>query len=101
MRTCVEEIIAIRYMLRCLGVRVSCASHMYGDNLGVIQNVSIKDSLLKKKHVAISHHHVREAVAARIVLPLKIASKDNFADTLTKSLVRADFDRLINGLFRG
>ena len=87
MRTAVEELIAIRYMLRCLGVKVSNASYLFGDNLGVIQNATIKDSLLKKKHVAISYHRVREAVAARIALPLKIHTKDNYSDHLTKSLV--------------
>ena len=52
MRIAVEETIAIRYMLRSMGVRVAHASYLFGDNLGVVQNVTIKDSLLKKKHVA-------------------------------------------------
>ena len=43
-------------MLRCMGVKAEDASYVFGDNLGVIQNVTIKDSLLKKKHVAISYH---------------------------------------------
>ena len=70
-RHAVEEVASLRYMLRCLGVRVDSASHVYGDNLGVIQNATIKDSLLKKKHVAISYHKVREAVAAAIIIPIK------------------------------
>jgi Reverse transcriptase (RNA-dependent DNA polymerase) len=86
MRTGTEETISVRYMLRCLGVRVEHASYMFGDNLGVVQNATIKDSLLKKKHVAISYHQVREAAAAGIVHPIKIDSKDNYADLLTKSL---------------
>ena len=52
----VEEVIALRYMLRCLGINVDTASAVYGDNLGVIQNASIKDSLLKNKHVANIYH---------------------------------------------
>ena len=101
MRTAVEEIISIRYMLRCLGVNVDTATSVYGDNLGVIQNATIKDSLLKKKHVAISYHRVREAVAASVIIPIKIRSQDNFADCLTKSLPIADHSRLVNGLFYG
>ena len=101
MRTAVEELISLRYMLRCLGVRVETAVYLFGDNLGVIQNATIKDSLLKKKCVAISYHRVREAAAASIVLPLKIGSKDNFADHLMKSLVLADFERLVSALFHG
>ena len=66
MRHAVEKVVVLRYMLRCLGVNVDTASAVYGDNLGVIQNANINDSLLKKKHVAISYHKVREAVAAGI-----------------------------------
>ena len=77
------------------------ASHVYGDNLGVIQNATIKDSLLKKKHVAISYHKVREAVAAGIIVPIKIHSSDNFSDCLTKPLPIKDHARLVNGLFYG
>ena len=101
MRTAVEEIIALRYMLRCLGVRVKHSTYLYGDNMGVIQNATIKDSLLKKKHVALSYHRVREAVASSIIYPIKIKSRDNYADMLTKSLVQTDFDRHVGQLFYG
>jgi hypothetical protein len=101
MKTAVEEIMALRYMLRGLGVRVETATHLYGDNLGVIQNCTMKESQLKKKHVALSYHRVREAAAASIILPIKIHTKDNFADALTKSLASADFNRLIGALFYG
>ena len=97
----VEEVVALRYMLRCLGVNFDTASAVYGDNLGVIHDATIKDSLLKKKHVAISYHKVCEAVAAVIIVPIKIASADNFAECLTKSLPIADHNRSINGLFYG
>ena len=97
----VEELAVLQYMLRCLGVNVDTASAVYGDNLGVIQNATINDSLLKKKHVAISYHKVRESVAAGIIFPIKISSADNFADCLTKSLPIANHNRLINGIFYG
>ena len=100
-RHAVEEVVALWYMLRCLGVNVDTASAVYGDNLGVIQNATIKDSLLKKKQVAIIYHKVREAVAAGIIVSIKIAPADNFADCLMKSLPIAYHNRLINGLFYG
>ena len=62
-----EEIIHLRYMLQCLGVPVTQPSNLFGDNLGVIQNASNVDAELKKKHVSISFHVVREAIAARIM----------------------------------
>ena len=98
-RIAVEEVVALRYMLRCLCVNDDTASEVYGDNLGVIQNANIKDGLLNKKHVVISYHKVREAVAAGIIFLIKIASADNFADCLTKSLPITDHNRLINGIF--
>ena len=48
----VEKVVALRYMLRCLGVNVDTASEVYGDNMGVIQNATIKDIFLKKKPAA-------------------------------------------------
>jgi hypothetical protein len=48
MKTAVEELIAVCYMLQYLGVKVLHASLICGDNLGVIQNCMIKDSLLKR-----------------------------------------------------
>ncbi len=66
MQIAVEEIIAIWYMLRSMGIHVEhTSSHLFGENLGVIQNTTIRDSLLlKKNHVAISYHKVREAAAS-------------------------------------
>ena len=96
-----EEVVDLRYIMICFGVNVDTASAVYGDNLGFIQNDTIKDILLKKKHVAVSYHKVREAVASGIIVPIKIASADNFVDCLTKSLLIANHNRLINGLFYG
>ena len=49
----VEEVVALRYMLGCLGVNVDTASAVYGDSLSVIQKATIKDSLFKEMHIAI------------------------------------------------
>jgi Reverse transcriptase (RNA-dependent DNA polymerase) len=101
MRTAVEELMSVRYMLRCLGVKVEHASYLFGDNLGVVQNATIKESLLKKKHVAISYHKVREAAASGIVHPTKIDGKFNFADVCTKAQTNAIFHTLCGGLMYG
>ena len=97
----VEDFGSLRYMFRCLGVKVDNTSHVYGDNLGVIQKATIKDSLLKKKHVANSYHKVREAVASGIIVLINIASKYNFSDCLTKALPIGDHNRLVDGIFYG
>jgi hypothetical protein len=101
MRSATEETIAVRYMLRCLGVKVTRPSYMFGDNLGVVQNATMKDSLLKKKHVAISYHKVRECTAAGIVHPMKIDTTDNYADLLNKSLTQKVFSNLVRQISYG
>ena len=98
MKTAVEEAMAIRYMLRCLGVKVESPTHIYGDNQGVIQNSTIPDSLLKKKNIALAFHKTREATAAGIVHPIKIKGDYNYADFLTKTLPQKRFNTLIGGV---
>ena len=61
-RVACEEAIAIRYMLRSLGVPVPGPTRLCGDNLGMIMSSTNPDSELKKKHVAISFHKLRELI---------------------------------------
>ena len=91
----------LQYSLRAMGVHVSAPTLLFGDNNGVIQNTTIHDSLLSKKHVAISYHMVRESVAAGITIPMKISSQENYADMLTKALVAPVFNYLVTGIFYG
>lgn len=100
MKTAVEEVISVPYMLRCLGVKVSKPTNILGDNRSVIINSTERDSLLKKKHTAIgAYHKTRETAAAGIIRPLKVDGKDNFADImLTKSLPQKTCLSLRNGM---
>jgi len=91
MRLATEEAHTMRYMLRSLGIRVEKPTRLYGDNLGVIQNATMPEGTLKKKHVALSYHFVREAVAVNVVSAFKVPGKDNFADVMTKPLERDGF----------
>jgi hypothetical protein len=85
-------------MLRSLGVPVNTPCQMYGDSFSVIQKVSRPESSLKKKNIALCFHFVRENVAIKIIAPVKLGSKDNFADLLTRPLARGDFVSHVNGL---
>lgn len=98
MRSAVEEAISIRYMLRCLGVPVTRPTDLYGDNFGVIQSAEVPDGELKKKHIAISYHYVREAIAAKIVDAHWCKSAENFADICTKALGSNIFNDLVSDL---
>ena len=96
MRSAIEEAISIRYMLRCLGVPVTKPTNLYGDNFGVIQSATIPDGKLKKKHVAISYHYVREAIAAGYINAIWVKSHENFADVCTKALGTIAFCNIIH-----
>lgn len=98
MKTAVEEVISMQYMLRCLGVNVIKLLHIMGDNRSVILNSTVPSSLLKKKHIAIAYHKTREAAAAGIVHPLKTKGDWNFADICTKSQTRKIHATLVNGM---
>ncbi|MGH7955112.1 MAG: Ty1/Copia family ribonuclease HI, partial [Gloeomargaritales cyanobacterium] len=84
-RTAVEQIKGVRYSLRMLGVTLNEPCMVFGDNLAVVTNASFASSMLKKKHLGISYHLVREAVAAVIISVYHISSEDNPANPLTKS----------------
>ena len=85
-------------MLRCLGIPVSKSTTLYGDNWGAIQSANIPDSELKKKHIAISYHFVREAIAARIINPIWLCSHENYSDICTKTLAGPTFNGHIHEL---
>ncbi|MGH7955207.1 MAG: Ty1/Copia family ribonuclease HI, partial [Gloeomargaritales cyanobacterium] len=101
MRTAAEETIALRYMLRSLGVPVSKPTDMMGNNIGVIQNASNPEGLLKKKHTALSFHRVRECNAAGILSPYHIPGVDNHADILTKVIPESPFNGHVSDLMCG
>jgi hypothetical protein len=91
MRLATEEIITMRYMLRSLGIKVTSPSSLSGDNAGVISNTTNPDATLKKKHIALSFHSVRENVSAGVICPRQVSSENNIADLLTKPLDRNTF----------
>ena len=54
---------------------------------------------LSQKHVAISFHVVREAIAAGIIEPYWIKSKNNMSDIMTKQLPSGPFLRHTNYIY--
>ena len=71
-------------MLRSLGVPVLGATALCGDNLGMIMSLTNPDFELKKNHVAISLHKLRECAAAVIVNLIKVCTTVNRSDILTE-----------------
>ena len=85
-RIAVEEVIALRYKLRMLGVPIDGPCLLFGDNQSMITSVTIPKSVLKKRHNANAYNRVREAVAARIVDLVHCETQYNISDLGTKPL---------------
>ena len=83
-RTCTEQIIELRLVLRCLGVPIRDSSIVFGDNEAVVNAATNPDGKLSKRHVILSYHRTREAIAAGITKCFHIPSEQNPADMLSK-----------------
>ena len=83
-RTCTEQIIELRTLLRYLGVPIREQSYMFGDNQAVVKSSTLPEAKLHKRHTLLSFHRVRLAIAARIVHFIHIDGRINPADILSK-----------------
>ena len=68
------------------------------DNKAMVQNTSMPGSVLKKKHLSIAFHIVREAQAANIVRIFHISGADNPSDIATKSVPPPIFHKHVGAL---
>ena len=76
----------LRYKLRMMGVPIAGATNVLFDNKAVVDNASLPESQLKKKHLSIAYHYTRECCAkgaARIAFE---STETNLADLCTKIL---------------
>ena len=100
-RIATEAIMDLRYQLRMLGVPLDKPALMIGDNMSVVLNTTVPSSVLKKKHLALGYHRVREAIAAKVLEFAHIESTKNIADVCTKPLGVEAFHNLVSPvLFR-
>ena len=83
-RTATQQIMDLRLMFRYLGAKVTPHVYLFGDNASVVQSGSIPHSRLNKRHIALSYHFVREAIASGLLKFGHIPGEDNAADILSK-----------------
>ena len=72
-------------MLRYLGVPIQGHSFMFGDNQSVVKSCSIPQGKIHKRHMILSYHHIREAIAALILRFYHIYGDSNPANILSKA----------------
>ena len=85
-RTCKDMVVALQYKLTMFGVKIfNGPANIFRDNCGiVVENLSVPELTLMKRHNAINYHVVCKAVAAGILHDGKEDSDTNLADVLTK-----------------
>jgi hypothetical protein len=84
MRIARDMVSALRIKLKCFGIPLIGPENVFCANNAVVQNVSIPESTLAKKHNAINYHIIQEAVAAGIIRVGKEDTLTNIADVFTK-----------------
>jgi hypothetical protein len=67
-----------------MGVPLDGPAHVKADNMSVVKNSSIPESVLKKKSNSIAYHYVRERAASGAVEFSHEKTETNVADMLTK-----------------
>lgn len=83
-RTCIEQMKDLKYTLLALGVPVYDRSIMIGDNETVVKSGTIPHVKLHKRHLMLSYHYVREAIATGNYAFCWLSGKLNPADILSK-----------------
>ena len=77
-------IFEFKIKLKSIGVPLKGPAYVYCDNQRVMNNMSVHEYTLNKKHNSINYHVVREAAAAGILRVGKEDTATNLADPLTK-----------------
>jgi hypothetical protein len=96
MKTAVEQIEALRYKLRMMGVPLSGPTNVFCDNESVFKNATKPESVLKKKHNVIAYHRTWEAIAAGIIRVAWEDGRYNLGDILTKLMPGQRLKELIS-----
>ena len=68
---------------------------LFCDNTGAIANSKEPRSHKRSKHIERKYHNIQEYVAREDVKVMKIATEENLADSFTKTLPEATFDKHI------
>ena len=99
LRYAYEEGLSVKFLLQSLGVPISGKINIYSDNKSILESSVTPGIDLKRKHVAIAFHAVREAYAHDVISLHWISGSDNPADFLTKALGNIIYEKHSNCIF--
>ena len=89
-----HEVIFLRQLLEGLRFLPSGATRLFCDNDAASRLSEDHVWHPHTKHIRVKYHYTRELVLAGDVAVVRVGSKDNTADILTKPLARMEFQRL-------
>lgn len=101
MSEAVTEVLFIRNLLsESFNLKFSEPIKLYEDNSGAIAIAKYGNFTKNSKHIEVQYHYINENYEKKIIDIIKIDSKFNLADILTKSLDKIKFlkNRLELGL---
>ena len=84
LKTGVELLEGLVYKLQMMGVPIEGYCHTCVDNMSVVNNSSVPESVLRKKSNSIAYHYVRSKCAEDLLRITYENTKTNLADILTK-----------------
>ena len=84
-RTATEQILDLQLTLRYLGIPIEGRTYLFGDNKTVVESCGLPKARLHKRHVLLSFHRVRDAVASKVLAFVHIPGVINPADVLTNT----------------
>jgi len=84
LKTVVELLEGMIYKLQMMGVPIEGYCHTCVDNMSVVHNTSVPESVLKKKSNSIAYHYLQFKCAQDILRIAYENTKTNLADILTK-----------------
>jgi hypothetical protein len=86
MKIAIEQVEALRYKLRMMGIPIAGPCNVFCDNRSVFDNSTKPESVCNKKHNSIAYHRTREAQAAGTVRLAWESGETNCSDLFTKLL---------------
>ena len=95
-----QEALHLRSLLPTLGVDISQPTIIYEDNEGALQLANNPVHHDRTKHIHIKHHFIRDTISSKQIIVLRVVTKDNVADLLTKAVTNTVYEHLI-GRFMG
>ncbi|QRW07679.1 Reverse transcriptase [Ceratobasidium sp. AG-Ba] len=88
----------IRQLFDEISMPSSSPTLILSDNLAAL-TISVESQYRgQSKHINIRHHFIRDCVEKRLLSPMYVNTKDNFADALTKPLPVNQFHILMEGI---